>query len=147
MGPGWRPFYLHGHPLPFFFPPQRTFLFPRVGGETPHPRRGRRLGPNGGASPRTSARGGPASPCASAGASQGPPSRVEHTAFWAAVLNKPHQRRLQPAAAAARREGGARHARRRRRRRTRWSASGLQRPPTSMPRTRRRWGPAAQTSG
>ena len=45
-----------------FFSSQRTFLFLQVGGETPHPRRGRRLGPYGGAWPRTSARGAPALP-------------------------------------------------------------------------------------
>ena len=103
--------------------------------------KGRCPGTIAGAPTRMSARGG-SGVRRRAGVSQSSPSAAVAAARWAAVLSKHHQRWAHPAAAVARREGGARS------RRSAVSAmlSGCHRPPSSAPRTSRRWGPAATSS-
>ena len=72
------------------------------------------------------------------------PSAVAHTAFWRAMLRKPHHRRCQPCAAACRSGGGARGLRTATSRRTSCRHSECHRPPTSAPSTKRRLGAPAK---
>ena len=111
------------------------------------PLRGSRLGPAGGARSSTLSSGGSASLFGCGGAGHAQPRAVLATACWTATASIPHQCLDHPAAAAVLTAGGARCARTRTRSRTKRAASPFQRPPTSDPSTRRRWGPARRNSG
>ena len=111
------------------------------------PLRGSRLGPAGGAKSSTLSNGGSASLFGCGGAAHAQPRAVPATTCWTATASIPHQRLDHPAAAAVLTAGGARCARTRTRSRTKRATSPFQRPPTSDPNTRRRWGPARRNSG